>query len=251
MRWTSPSRPTAGTAGAHARLHPRQDHPAGRRPAADARTARPKISGASWTRWPRGRAARAACRAGIRRARPEPCRQGGRVRGGRLFAARPGRDEHLRARRGQHAPAGGGRARRSRRSAGCARWPRGDIRSCFCMTEPAPGAGSDPAALKTTAVQDGNHYVINGDEMVHHRRRRRRLRHHHGEGRGRRARRCSSPTWTRPASRSCARWTASTRPSPAATRWCASTTCGCRPATCSASPARASATPRCGWRRRG
>jgi alkylation response protein AidB-like acyl-CoA dehydrogenase len=39
---------------------------------------------------------------------------------------------------------------------------RGEIRSCFCMTEPAPGAGSDPAALSTTAVMDGNHYVING-----------------------------------------------------------------------------------------
>jgi acyl-CoA dehydrogenase len=39
---------------------------------------------------------------------------------------------------------------------------RGDIRSCFCMTEPAPGAGSDPSALATTAVMDGNHYVING-----------------------------------------------------------------------------------------
>ena len=39
---------------------------------------------------------------------------------------------------------------------------RGEIRSCFCMTEPAPGAGSDPAALNTTAVKDGNHYVING-----------------------------------------------------------------------------------------
>jgi len=46
------------------------------------------------------------------------------------------------------------------------RWLRplaaGTIRSCFCMTEPAPGAGSDPAALNTTAVLDGNHYVING-----------------------------------------------------------------------------------------
>ncbi len=39
---------------------------------------------------------------------------------------------------------------------------RGEIRSCFCMTEPAPGAGSDPSALSTTAVKDGNHYVING-----------------------------------------------------------------------------------------
>jgi acyl-CoA dehydrogenase len=46
------------------------------------------------------------------------------------------------------------------------RWLRplamGKTRSCFCMTEPAPGAGSDPAALATTAVKDGNHYVING-----------------------------------------------------------------------------------------
>ena len=46
------------------------------------------------------------------------------------------------------------------------RWLRplasGATRSCFCMTEPAPGAGSDPAAMATTAVKDGNHYVING-----------------------------------------------------------------------------------------
>ena len=46
------------------------------------------------------------------------------------------------------------------------RWLRplatGEIRSCFCMTEPPPGAGSDPAALLTTAVRDGDHYVIEG-----------------------------------------------------------------------------------------
>ena len=30
------------------------------------------------------------------------------------------------------------------------------------MTEPAPGAGSDPSAINTTAVKDGNHWVING-----------------------------------------------------------------------------------------
>ncbi len=41
---------------------------------------------------------------------------------------------------------------------------RGEIRSCFCMTEPSPGAGSDPSALKTRAVQDGNHWVINGEK---------------------------------------------------------------------------------------
>jgi alkylation response protein AidB-like acyl-CoA dehydrogenase len=46
------------------------------------------------------------------------------------------------------------------------RWLRplaaGKTRSCFCMTEPAPGAGSDPSMLMTTAVRDGDHYVING-----------------------------------------------------------------------------------------
>jgi acyl-CoA dehydrogenase len=36
------------------------------------------------------------------------------------------------------------------------------IRSCFCMTEPAPGAGSDPNMLLTTAVPDGEHYLISG-----------------------------------------------------------------------------------------
>ena len=38
----------------------------------------------------------------------------------------------------------------------------GRIRSCFCMTEPPRGAGSDPEMLQTTAVRDGDHYVING-----------------------------------------------------------------------------------------
>ena len=36
------------------------------------------------------------------------------------------------------------------------------IRSCFCMTEPAPGAGSDPSMLATTAVPDGDHFEIHG-----------------------------------------------------------------------------------------
>jgi acyl-CoA dehydrogenase len=40
----------------------------------------------------------------------------------------------------------------------------GDARSAFFMTEPAEegGAGSDPSMLKTTAVLDGNHWLING-----------------------------------------------------------------------------------------
>ena len=46
------------------------------------------------------------------------------------------------------------------------RWLRplvaGKIRSCFAMTEPAPGAGSDPSMLMTTATKDGADYLING-----------------------------------------------------------------------------------------
>ncbi|MFM0245609.1 acyl-CoA dehydrogenase family protein [Paraburkholderia sediminicola] len=47
-----------------------------------------------------------------------------------------------------------------------ARWLRpqveGHTRSCFAMTEPAPGAGADPSMLMTTAVRDGNDYLISG-----------------------------------------------------------------------------------------
>lgn len=39
---------------------------------------------------------------------------------------------------------------------------RGDSRSCFCMTEPAPGAGSDPSMLKTFATPDGHGWRISG-----------------------------------------------------------------------------------------
>ena len=38
----------------------------------------------------------------------------------------------------------------------------GRIRSCFAMTEPAPGAGSDPSMLRTTARRDGDGWVIDG-----------------------------------------------------------------------------------------
>jgi acyl-CoA dehydrogenase len=38
----------------------------------------------------------------------------------------------------------------------------GDVRSCFAMTEPAPGAGSDPAMLATTADRVGGGWSING-----------------------------------------------------------------------------------------
>lgn len=46
------------------------------------------------------------------------------------------------------------------------RWLRplveGRTRSCFAMTEPSPGAGADPSMLQTTAVRDGDDYIING-----------------------------------------------------------------------------------------
>jgi acyl-CoA dehydrogenase len=37
---------------------------------------------------------------------------------------------------------------------------RGERESCFAQTE--PDAGSDPGAMRTTALRDGDHYVING-----------------------------------------------------------------------------------------
>lgn len=38
----------------------------------------------------------------------------------------------------------------------------GKVRSAFAMTEPAPGGGSDPAMIQTTAVKKGGKYVVNG-----------------------------------------------------------------------------------------
>ena len=50
------------------------------------------------------------------------------------------------------------------------RWLRplaaGAIRSCFMMTEPAPGAGSDPSMLQTTARRDGEEFVIDGRKWL-------------------------------------------------------------------------------------
>lgn len=38
----------------------------------------------------------------------------------------------------------------------------GDVRSCFGMTEPHPGAGSDPDAVQTTARRNRDGWLING-----------------------------------------------------------------------------------------
>jgi acyl-CoA dehydrogenase len=40
----------------------------------------------------------------------------------------------------------------------------GEIRSCFAMTEPAPGAGSDPSLLRSTAKRKNGEWTINGNK---------------------------------------------------------------------------------------
>src|SRR5215218_3816758 len=42
---------------------------------------------------------------------------------------------------------------------------RGEVRSSFAMTEPAPGAGSDPAALSTTATRVPGGWRIDGRKI--------------------------------------------------------------------------------------
>ena len=42
----------------------------------------------------------------------------------------------------------------------------GDVRSCFAMTEPPPGAGSDPAAMLTTAVKTSGGWTLSGDKHL-------------------------------------------------------------------------------------
>ena len=50
------------------------------------------------------------------------------------------------------------------------RWLRpmveGRIRSCFAMTEPGEGAGSDPTMMQTRAVRDGDGYRISGTKWL-------------------------------------------------------------------------------------
>jgi acyl-CoA dehydrogenase len=47
-----------------------------------------------------------------------------------------------------------------------ARWLQpivdGKLRSAFAMTEPAPGAGSDPGLMRSTALRDGDSWILNG-----------------------------------------------------------------------------------------
>lgn len=47
-----------------------------------------------------------------------------------------------------------------------ARWLQpivdGEVRSAFAMTEPAPGAGSDPSAMRTRAERKNDRWIVNG-----------------------------------------------------------------------------------------
>ncbi|WP_334165417.1 acyl-CoA dehydrogenase family protein [Achromobacter mucicolens] len=42
---------------------------------------------------------------------------------------------------------------------------RGEQRACFAMTEPGPGAGSDPSMLRTRAERRGSRWVLNGHKQ--------------------------------------------------------------------------------------
>ena len=43
---------------------------------------------------------------------------------------------------------------------------RGETFSAFSMTEPPPGAGSDPRMIRTRAVRDGDDWIINGHKWL-------------------------------------------------------------------------------------
>jgi len=134
----------------------------------------------------------------------------------------------------------------------------GRIRSCFMMTEPAPGAGADPSMLLTTARRAGGN---SGDfrhrrhEMADHRRDRRRIRDHHGEdrrGSARPGRRDDVPGADERAGHPCRAGARHPRPvhdrRPCGS--CGSPGSRSRKARCSAGSARASAMPRRGLPRR-
>jgi alkylation response protein AidB-like acyl-CoA dehydrogenase len=41
---------------------------------------------------------------------------------------------------------------------------RGEVRSCFAMTEPAPGVGSDPRGVRTAATRTSGGWLISGEK---------------------------------------------------------------------------------------
>ena len=191
----------------------------------------------------------AACRRRIRRAGAVACRQGGGVRGSRLFAAGTGGDAHLRARRRQHAPAGG---RCFQGTEGALAAAAGVGRDAVVLLHDGAGAGGGvgPGGAGDDGGEGRQPLRHQRRQMVHHRRRRGGVRHHHGEGRGR-PRDDVPGRHGHAGDRDRAAMDSLDTPSPAATRWCGSPMCACRPAIFWASRARGSATRRCAWRRRG
>ena len=98
---------------------------------------------------------------GVRRRRARLRLRGARLRGDR---ARRGGVPHadLRPRRPQLARRCSSTAPRSRSSATSSRRRRARSSRCFGLTE--PGAGSDVAAMRTTARREGDTYVLNGQK---------------------------------------------------------------------------------------
>jgi len=121
---------------------------------------------------------------------------------------------------------------------------RGDVRSCFAMTEPAPGAGSDPSALQTIATKVTGGWSINGRKHLIT----------GADGAGFAIIMAAMPTMVEPP---CSLWTPTTlgcgspgmrgpstqRPS-VATAGCPSRTSPCPTTPYSVSPVKGSATPR-------
>ncbi len=83
-----------------------------------------------------------------------------------------GRARHQPAQRHLPAVLLGLSAPTSRSSAGCPGIASGELITAVAMTE--PGAGSDLAGIRTSAKRDGDHYVVNGSQDVHHQRHQRR-----------------------------------------------------------------------------
>ena len=165
---------------------------------------------------PRGRPADAARLARARRPGPQPRRQGGGVRGSRLFAAGPDGAEHPRARRRQHAPDGGG-GHAGAEGALAAAAGRGPHALLLRHDRARAGAGSDPSMLRPPPCRTAT-TTSSTAEVVHHRRRRAPTTPSSWRAWRTARRPCSWPTWTARASRSSARWTRWTAASPAATR---------------------------------
>ena len=107
------------------------------------------------------------------------------------------------------------RHRGSRSNTGCRAWRRGEIIGSFALTE--PDVGSDAGSVKTTARRDGDHYVLERHQALHHQRARGRRLHRHGAHRWPRSGRChrvpraERQSRSEPRARSTRRWASAAR----------------------------------------